>query len=78
MIILRGVLLGLGFGIAAALLLGSLVRAEEARPEQPVAEITCDQVRAFVAQNGRRRALALALKNGATLAQIREAIKCLK
>lgn len=37
----------------------------------------CQTVRAFVAEHGKAAALAMALRNGATLAQIREARKCL-
>lgn len=39
---------------------------------------TCDQVRAFVAEHGKVRALALAIEQGATLAQIRAAKRCLR
>lgn len=38
----------------------------------------CEQVRAFVAQHGKVRALAIAISHGATWKQIREAKKCLK
>lgn len=39
---------------------------------------TCEDVRRVVAEVGKVRALALALKNGASWAQIREARRCLK
>lgn len=41
-------------------------------------QIDCALVRQYVAEHGRAKALAFALKNGATFAQIREARKCLK
>lgn len=41
-------------------------------------QIDCTLVRQYVAEHGKAKALAFALKNGATFAQIREARKCLK
>jgi hypothetical protein len=41
-------------------------------------QVSCDDVRAYVAQHGKAKALAFALKNGATFRQINEARKCLK
>lgn len=38
---------------------------------------TCEEVRAYVAQHGKAKALAFAIKHGATWKQIREAKKCL-
>lgn len=40
--------------------------------------LTCEQVRAYVAEHGRAKALALAIKNGATWVEIKEAKKCLR
>jgi hypothetical protein len=39
--------------------------------------VTCDDVRSYVAQYGKAKAVAFAISHGATLAQIREARKCL-
>lgn len=39
--------------------------------------VTCEDIRRTVAEVGRVRAVALAIENGATWAQIREASKCL-
>lgn len=39
--------------------------------------ITCDQVRATVAEIGKVKALALAIEHGATLQQIRAGRKCM-
>lgn len=51
-------------------------------PAQLVADlpngITCDHVRAVVKEHGEIKAIAMALKAGATLAQIRQARKCLR
>ena len=41
-------------------------------------QIDCPLVRAFVAEHGKIKALALAIEQGATWRQIREARKCLK
>ena len=41
-------------------------------------QIDCHAVRAFVAEHGKIKALALAIEQGATWRQIREARKCLK
>lgn len=38
---------------------------------------TCEEVRAFVAQHGKAKAIAHAVKHGATWTQLREARKCL-
>jgi hypothetical protein len=40
--------------------------------------LTCEDVRRTVAEIGKVRALALALENGVTFAQIREARRCLR
>jgi hypothetical protein len=57
-----------------------LILALASAPIEPSRQIefTCEQVREFVAQNGKAKALAFAIKNGATLKQIREAARCLK
>lgn len=52
--------------------------AEAAPPPQLPAGFSCADVRAKVSELGRIRAVALALENGATWAQIREARKCLR
>ena len=54
-----------------------MTRPARADPKLPNG-LTCEVVRDIVAQVGRVRALALAIENGATWAQIREAKKCLK
>lgn len=41
-------------------------------------QVNCDQVRAFVAEHGKAKALAFAIQNGATWQQLREARKCLR
>lgn len=41
-------------------------------------QIDCDQVRSYVAEHGKAKALAFAIRNGATFQQLREARKCLK
>lgn len=46
-------------------------------PKLP-AGYTCEDVRAKVAELGRLKALAFALENGASWAQIRAAKKCLR
>lgn len=43
----------------------------------PAQAFNCDEVRAYVAQHGRAKAIAHAIRNGATWQQIREANKCL-
>lgn len=40
-------------------------------------KFSCDEVRAYVAQYGRAKALAAAIKHGATWRQLAEARKCL-
>ncbi len=40
--------------------------------------VTCDHVRAVVKEHGEIKAIAMALKAGASLAQIRQARKCLR
>ena len=40
--------------------------------------VSCDDVRAYVAQHGRAKALAFALSQGATFRQISKAKQCLK
>jgi hypothetical protein len=44
----------------------------------PPASYDCVAVRAFVAEHGRVKALAMAIENGATWKQLREARKCLR
>jgi hypothetical protein len=41
-------------------------------------EISCDDVRAYIAEHGKTKALAFAIKHGATWKQIIEARKCLR
>jgi hypothetical protein len=41
-------------------------------------QVSCDDVRAYVVQHGKAKALAFALSQGATWRQINEARKCLK
>lgn len=45
---------------------------------QPAPPIDCEMVRAYVAQYGKVAALAKALEQGATWAQINQARRCLK
>lgn len=40
-------------------------------------QFNCDEVRAYVSQNGRAAALAFAIKHGATWREISDARKCL-
>ena len=40
-------------------------------------QFNCDAVRAYVAEHGRAKALAYAIRHGATFQQIKEARKCL-
>jgi hypothetical protein len=49
-----------------------------ARDPQLPAGASCDQVRAYVSQYGRVRSVAWAIRQGYSLAQIREARKCLR
>lgn len=60
--------------IAAALACASPAMADEPKL---LSGITCTEVRAKVAELGKIKALALALENGATFRQIREARRCL-
>jgi hypothetical protein len=41
-------------------------------------QVSCDDVRAYVAKYGRIKAIAFAIENGATWHDIREARKCLR
>jgi len=41
-------------------------------------EVSCEQVRAYVAEHGQAKALVYALQHGASWKQIREARACLK
>ncbi len=41
-------------------------------------QVSCDDVRAFVAQHGKAVAIAFAVSHGATWSQIKEARKCLR
>lgn len=40
-------------------------------------QFNCDEVRAYVAKHGRAKALAFAIRHGATWKEIKEARKCL-
>ena len=40
-------------------------------------QISCDEVRSFVAEHGKAKALAVALQNGATWADLVRAKRCL-
>jgi hypothetical protein len=64
--------------IAAVLIVLAAGAAYADEPKKPAPEITCEDVRQFVADNGRAHALAIALRNGATLKQLREAARCLR
>ena len=44
----------------------------------PAHSHTCEQIRAYVAEHGKAKAIAAALRHGATWEQILEASKCLK
>lgn len=46
-------------------------------PAYSFSAVSCDQVRAYVAEHGKAAALAFAISQGATWAQIKEARKCL-
>jgi hypothetical protein len=63
------------FILALALCIPISAHADE--PKLPNG-LTCEDVRRTVAEIGKVRALALALENGASFAQIREARKCLR
>ena len=41
-------------------------------------QVSCEDVRAYVAEHGKLKALALAIKSGATPRQINDARKCLQ
>ena len=41
-------------------------------------QVSCDDVRAYVAEHGKASAIVFALKSGATWQQIREARRCIK
>jgi len=41
-------------------------------------QVSCEDVRAYVAEHGKLKALAFAIKSGATPRQINEARKCLR
>jgi len=47
-------------------------------PAQALDEKDCSVVRRYVAEHGKAKALAFAIKNGATFRQLNEARKCLK
>jgi hypothetical protein len=59
------------------MLLVAVLAASLAGEPKSAPEINCEQVREFVAANGRASAFAWALRNGMTLDQIRKAAKCL-
>ncbi len=60
------------FALALFLLIVSPALAADKPP------LDCEAVRAFVAEHGKVKALAIAIENGATLKQIRTASKCLR
>lgn len=65
--------------IPLLILLGTLLAVPDPPPAvPPLNEISCEDVRAFVASHGRARSLAWALRQGATLADVRKAARCLK
>lgn len=41
-------------------------------------QFSCEEVRAYVAEHGKARAIAAAIKHGATWREIAEARKCLR
>jgi len=61
----------------AVLLIATCVKARSEPPRLP-AGVTCEQVRAMVAEHGRIYAYAWARLQGYTAAQISEAKRCLK
>ncbi len=70
----------LSFTIAALVALVVLLYAHFAHatePTKPLPSLTCEDVRRIVAEQGKIKALALAIENGATWRQLREARKCL-
>lgn len=54
----------------------AIILALAAEPDLP-AGATCEQVRALVAEHGKPKALAWALRHGYSWKQIREARRCL-
>ena len=68
------IVLASAFIATTTLTLGSAARADDAQQYG----YSCEQVRAFVSSNGKVKALALAIENGATWAQISAAKRCLK
>lgn len=68
------IIVALFFLIAALIvLLTSYARAAELP-----AGATCEQIKSLVAEHGKVKALAWAIRNGYSWAEIREAKKCLK
>lgn len=65
-------------GITSCLIIGALLGSVKAADIKLPDGVTCEDVRRVVAEKGKVRALALALENGATWTQIKEARKCLK
>ena len=61
------------FVFAIIVLLAVCIRARAA--DLPV---TCEQIRALVAEHGKARALAYAIEHGYSLSMINEARKCLR
>lgn len=70
MISARGLLV-VWLSAAALILVCAHARAGEAP------QLDCDAIRYYVAQHGKAAALAWAIRNGYTLAEIREARRCL-
>lgn len=64
--------------LAAPALAGTARHRPQPKVERVKDRISCDDVRQFVAQNGAKHALELALQNGISTKQLREAAKCLK
>lgn len=63
--------------VAVTLVASPAIAADRDRTDMPPG-ISCEQVRAAVAEYGRIKALALALEHGATWTQIKAARRCLK
>ena len=59
-----------------AIILLGVVLVTPAEPQLP-AGASCDQIRALVAEHGKAKALAWAIRNGYSWTDIREARKCL-
>jgi hypothetical protein len=64
-------------GLIALVVVCAAALAHAADPKLPPA-YDCPTIRAFVAEHGKVKALAMALESGATWKQISQARKCLK